>query len=68
MFTPEDRAELIEIFDILKKEVSHCLENHNVLPASITHNLGKAGITIEFRKMYPESDIPEPVIPEPEGE
>ena len=53
MITPEDRKELIRIFEHLKPEVSECLQNQ-VLPSSITHNGEKVGITIQFRKLYPE--------------
>lgn len=53
MFTPDDRKELIRIFEHLKPEIVECLQNQ-VLPSSITHNSEKVGITIEFRKLYPE--------------
>ena len=56
MADEEYRKELIEIFNHFKGEVDFCLENHNILPASITHNKGKAGITIEFHENCEESE------------
>ena len=53
MITPEDRKELIRIFEHLKSQVTECLQDQ-VLPSSITHNGENVGITIEFRKLYPE--------------
>ena len=53
MFTPDDRKELIGIFQHLKTEIVECLQNQ-ALPSSITHDGEKVGITIEFRKLYPE--------------
>ena len=50
MITPEDRQELIRIFEHLKPQVTECLQNQ-VLPSNITHNGEKVGITIEFRKL-----------------
>ena len=60
MITPEDRIELIRIFEHLKPQVTECLQDQ-VLPSRITHNGEKVGITIEFRKLYPEDTQP----PEP---
>ena len=57
MFTPDDRKELIGIFQQLEPEIVECLQNQ-VLPSSITHNGEKVGITIEFRKLYPEDTQP----------
>ena len=54
MYTEDEREELIETFRKLKVSVDDCLENHKVMPASITHNGEKVGITIEFRKIHPE--------------
>ena len=53
MITPEDRKELIRIFEHLKPQVTECLQDQ-VLPSSITHNGENVGITIEFRKLYPK--------------
>ena len=50
----EVREELIEIFEYLKPQVTDCLFNQ-VLPASITHNGRKAGITIQFRQLRPST-------------
>ena len=55
MLTTEDRKELIRIFEKLTPEVTECLQNQ-VLPSSITHNGENVGITIEFRKLYPEGN------------
>ena len=55
MITDKDREELLKLFnDKIQPEVVDCLENHNVIPASITHNEETVGITIEFRKIYPQ--------------
>ena len=56
MFTPDDRKELIGIFQQLEPEIVECLQNE-VLPSSITHNGEKVGITIEFRKLYPDGTL-----------
>ena len=54
MITDKDREELLKLFNKLQPEVVDCLDNHNVIPSSITHNEETVGITIEFRKIYPE--------------
>ena len=50
MFRPDDRKELIGIFQQLEPEIVECLQRQ-VIPRSITHNGEKVGITIEFRKL-----------------
>ncbi len=54
MITDKDREELLKLFNKLQHEVVDLLDSNKVMPASITHNEEKVGITIEFRKIYPQ--------------
>ena len=51
MFTNEQRLELLEVWEKIRKSATDCLEFHNVLPANITHNGEEVGIKIEFHKV-----------------
>ena len=52
MYTDADKKELSRLVDIVCNNMKEALENHDVLPASITHNAGKVGVTIQIRKIY----------------
>ena len=45
------REEFVSCFGDLKESVEDCLQNHNVFPASITHNESETGMTLRFYKL-----------------
>ena len=56
MFDDEDRKELLEILDEEYKDARDIISNNKPMPNSMTHNGEKVGVTIKFRKFYPERD------------
>ena len=59
-FDSTDRDHLLRILDTIYADARECLESDNVLPASITFNGDRVGVTIKFRKIYEKSEEEKP--------
>ena len=56
MFDDEHRKDLLEVLEAIVSNARECLENHRVLPASITINRERVGMTLEMRKIHEAQD------------
>lgn len=56
MYTVDERDDLREVFDQITNMARDTLKNDNVLPAQITFNGEKVGVTIKFRKLYNDTE------------
>ena len=56
MFDSEDRKELVEILDKQYQDARDIIVNNEVVPQGMTHNRGRVGVTIIFRKIYPNQE------------
>lgn len=54
-FTEEDRQEFKEIFHKLRTSFEESLENHRILPRSITHNGEKVGLRLTLYELGEEA-------------
>ena len=60
MFDGKDRRELLSILDKEYADARDIIENNKPMPERMTHNGGRVGVTIVFRKIYETDETPAP--------